>query len=450
MLKDSKMSEKVVYLESLGCNRNTVDSEIMLSLLEERGYKITQKPEEASIIIVNTCAFIDEAKEEAINTIFELSRYKKSDSKLIVTGCFPQLYHKEIIREMPEVDAVLGTGNLNAIIYALENQNQKRDFPAGRYINSEYREYINRKKLLTLPGYAYMKISEGCSRKCSFCLIPLIKGRLRSRKIENIVMEACLLEKMGTKELVLTSQDTLHYGQDLGMRRGLTTLVESLIRETDIEFIRLLYLSPTHELIENLDIFDNERVFPYFDIPIQHVSKKMLKNMNRIGDYDYFKDIINRIRERFHNAILRTTAIVGYPCETEDDFAQLMCFIKEMKFNHLGVFTFSPQRKTEAYNIKGRVNKNIALMRKMKLVELQKEISLRHLENNIGKVFPVIIEEKLSCNHLFFGRSYHFAPEVDGVFLVRSSKDIKPGSVVNVKVTRADYYDLHGVRIRDS
>jgi len=441
-----KEKDKLIYIESLGCNKNTVDSEVIVTILKSKGYKRTFNPSKASSIIVNTCTFIDEAKAEAINTIIELSQLKAPGSKLIVTGCFPQLYHKEIINEMPEVDAVLGVGDLSSIIEAA-GSDIRRDYPESRALKNTYKEYPFREEFLTFKGYAYVKIAEGCSKNCSFCLIPRIKGEQRSREIKNIVDEVNQLELRGIKEIILTSQDTLSYGRDIGYKNGLKDLVDSLIKNTNIKYIRLLYLRPDDELIKNLQIFDNERVIPYFDIPIQHISKMILKEMNRWGDIEYYKDIVSKIRKTIYNAILRTSIIVGFPGETEDDFKQLMQFILENQFDHIGVFTFSAQRETEAYKLKGGIKKKTALERKDKILEIQKDISKRRLEQNTGKVFDVLIEEKFKNNNLYFGRSYHFAPDVDGVFVVKSNRDINPGEVVKAKVSWTDYYDLHGVEI---
>lgn len=442
-----KEKDKLIYLKSLGCNKNTVDSEIILSLLKKEGYKITQNPEEASSIIVNTCAFIDDAKEEAIDTILELSNIRMADAKLIVAGCFSQLYSDEILQEISEVDAVTGIGNLEGVLDAVRNSSTEKDFPESRKISNTYKEYILRNKLLTLPGYAYLKIAEGCSKNCSFCLVPKIKGKIRSRALNKILEEAQILEKKGIYELILTSQDTLNYGRDLNLPNGLKTLIDCLLNNTDISFFRLLYLRPGYELLENLDIFENSRVLPYFDIPIQHVSKKILLSMNRSGDYAFYKQIINKIRDKVPEAILRTTVIVGYPGETEEDFDTLLHFVEEMQFNHLGVFIFSPQSETEAFKLKQSVAKKISERRKNILLETQLEISSRYMEGNIGKVFEVLIEEKFQHINLYIGRSYHFAPEVDGVFLVRSKKALKPGSMIKAKVTSADDYDLHGVAL---
>jgi len=438
--------EKLVYLESLGCNKNTVDSETILSLLKSKGYKKTFDPSLASIIIINTCAFINEAKEESINTILELSQFKSRGSKLIVTGCLPQLYHKSIIEEMQEVDAVLGVGDLSTIIKAIDSK-ERRDYPESRIIKDNYIEYPVRDEFLTFKGSVYIKIAEGCNRNCSFCLIPKIKGRQRSREIKNILNEVNQLELKGVKEIILTSQDTLSYGYDLGYRKGLQDLIHALIKNTDIRYIRLLYLRPDSELINNFEIFNNKRVVPYFDIPIQHVSETILNRMNRWGGCEYYKDILGKIRKNTKNSIIRTSIIVGFPGETEDDFEKLTGFIQENQFDHIGVFEFSAQKETEAYKLNNKVKKNIASKRKDKILEMQREISKNRLEKNIGKIYDVLIEENFENSDLYIGRSYHFAPEVDGVFVVESSFNHKAGQIIKAKVKWADYYDLHGVEV---
>jgi ribosomal protein S12 methylthiotransferase len=440
------MHGKAVFFLTLGCSRNTVDSETMIAILEEAGHKLVQRPGDADVLVVNTCAFIDEAKKEAIDAILELARYKKGSCRLIVTGCLVQLYSDEILSGIPEVDAVLGIGNLDLILDAVENQG-KRDFPQSRVIDQRYREYRGRRKPTTPHGFAYLKVSEGCSGACSFCLIPLIKGPMRSRSIDAVVKDASILCELGTKEIVLTSQDTLAYGRDLGLKNGIKTLVHALLERTDVELIRLLYLNPHHKLLEVIDLFENERVIPYFDIPVQHVSQKLLRGMQRWGSREYFSVLIEKIRDRLPHAVFRTTVIVGYPGERALDFNELLDFMGEVKFNHLGVFVFSPQSETGASKLKATVRRSTAERRKKIILDLQRNISGQLLRNEVGKVFRVLVEEGVGSEDLYFGRSYHFAPEVDGVFIVRSDRSIEPGTIVSAKVTRADDYDLHGSEV---
>lgn len=468
--------KRTVYLENLGCNKNTVDSEIILSLLREKGYRRTESIEEASFIIVNTCAFIDDAKQQTIDAILELSRYRRNGRKLIVAGCFSQLYSREIESELPEVDAIVGNGDLSCVVEAVERVEGVRDYPKSRVIPQTFREYTGRTELLTPPGYAYVKISDGCSRPCSFCLIPLIKGGLRSRRFEDILRDVGGLEGRGVKEIILTSQDTLSFGTDLGMKGGLESLIVELLVHTSIPFIRLLYLRPARELLETLEVFQDARLVPYFDIPVQHASTRILTSMKREGDSSCYREVIDRIRERVPNAVLRSTVIVGFPGEDDEDFQKLLEFVKDVQFQHLGVFVYSPQRGTEAYRLKGRVRKAVGEMRRREIMSVQQGISRNLLHGEIGKVFDVLIEEPFHgegesglsgvvvdaevdgenlsigisrgiSGGISIGRSLHFAPEVDGVFLVRSSDVLKPGIVVRAIVTGADDYDLHGIAL---
>jgi ribosomal protein S12 methylthiotransferase len=449
--------KKGVYLESLGCNKNTVDSEIILSLLRERGYIRTTNPEDASCIIVNTCAFIDDAKRESIDVILGLARYRKAGRRLIVTGCLSQLHPYEIEQELPEVDAIIGVGDLRYVVEAVERPGRSGDYSESRIIPERYREYAQREEFLTPSGYAYVKISEGCSRGCSFCLIPHIKGEHRSRRIEDIVKEVRGLEERGIKEIIITSQDTLSFGEDLGIKGGLRQLISRLIEKTSIPRIRLLYLRPAWELLDILEVFEDPRVLPYFDIPIQHASKKVLVSMKRSGDSSSYMKLIDSVRERLPDAVLRTTVMVGFPGEDEGDFRALLNFVKKAKFHHLGVFVFSPQKETEAYKLKGRVNRTTGERRKSEIMLVQQGISRDLLQREVGKVHDVLIDELLnpgvekgvSCESLYLGRSFHFAPEVDGFFLLRSSKPLKPGSIIRAKVTEAECYDLHGIAMND-
>jgi ribosomal protein S12 methylthiotransferase len=441
-------ADKTYYLESLGCNKNTVDSEILMTLLRERGFRRVEKPEKADRIIVNTCAFIDEAKKESIETILDLAHMKKPRARLVVTGCFPQIHADEIEAMMPEADVITGSANLSAVADAIESEGEKRDYPLTRIISKTHGSTARRTDFLSSAGFAYLKISEGCSRACSYCLIPVIKGRLRSRMVDEVADEARDLERRGVKELILVSQDTLGYGSDIGGRFSLKSLLARITAETSIPRIRLLYLRPGKALMSNLDLFESERVLPYFDIPIQHVSKSILRNMNREGDGHEFEEAIIRIRERFPNAVLRTTVMTGFPGEGETEFEELLSFIDRVKFNHLGVFVFSPQRGTEAFHLRDRVKTRIAEKRRDTLLARQKAISRSLLQGEIGKDFDVLIEEQIQDDERAFGRSYHFAPEVDGVFVVQSSRENHPGCIIRARVTRADDYDLHGIEMR--
>jgi ribosomal protein S12 methylthiotransferase len=439
---------KTFYLESLGCNKNTVDSEILLNLLEQRGFSRVDIPGKADHIIVNTCAFIDKAKQEAIDVIFYAAHHKKPKAQLIVTGCFPQLYSNEILDAIPEVDVVAGSANIKTVLGAIEKPSGKRDLPKSRQIPKTYTERTKRRDLLSPRGFAYIKIAEGCSRGCSFCLIPHIKGEMRSRKLQEIIEEAQNLEEIGVKEIIITSQDTLSYGYDIGLKEGLGELIHRLLQETGLKYIRLLYLRPGKELLKNLDIFQNSRVVPYFDIPIQHVSRGILKKMNREGDAASYENVVHTIRGCIEGAIIRTTVITGFPGEREVDFEELIEFISCIQFNHLGVFVFSPQKETEAAGLSDQIRSVVGESRKEKILSIQRSISRELLKREVGKYFDVLIEEKIKGSALYFGRSYHFAPEVDGLFVVKSPRNIEIGSVINAEVTGSDDYDLHGRETR--
>jgi ribosomal protein S12 methylthiotransferase len=438
---------KSYYIHSLGCNKNTADSEVLMSMLSERGFRRVDEPEDAERVIVNTCAFIDEAKQEAIDTIMGLSARIHEGAALIVTGCFPQLYADEIEEKIPEADIIAGSGDLVAVIDAIDSKTDQRDFPSTRVIPEHFSNTVMRTQFLSNRGYAYLKISEGCSRGCSFCLIPHIKGGLRSRSADEIILEAKHLEGLGIGELILTSQDTLSYGTDLSENRGLRFLIEHLLEETGIPFIRLLYLRPAKGLLRILDLFENNRVVPYFDIPVQHAAENVLKNMNREGNSLYYKKIIDEIRSRIPHAVLRTTLITGFPGEGKDEFEELLAFIKRIRFNHVGAFVFSPQSETRAYQLDERVKTRIAQQRREIILTHQKGISRELLHSEVGKTFDVLIEEKIENEKLYFGRSYHFTPEVDGLFVIESERTLKPGSIVRVKATSAEDYDLHGREI---
>ena len=442
------MKIRKTYIETLGCNKNTVDSEIISTLLRKKGIEITKNPEEADYIIVNTCGFIDEAKEESINTILTLAQFKDKEvlnsKKLFVTGCFSQLYYNDILKEIPEVDAVFGVGDFEPLVNAITNSYEKRFYDESFKITPYYMEYEIEGRDLSTTGFAYVKIAEGCNRKCSFCLIPKIKGSFRSRKMGSIIDEIKALQDMGIYEVILVSQDSLSYGSDIGLKNGLGKLIEEILKKTGIKWIRLLYLRPSNYILNLLGLFKDSRVLPYFDIPVQHSSSRVLKLMKRDGSREEYLKLVQNIRGEIPKAVLRTSVIVGFPGEDERVFEDLKEFIWEAKFNHLGIFTYSPQRGTEAYSLKNRVRKSIAQKRSEELYNLQSEISSELLNREVSNSYEVLIEEKIENEGIYFGRSYHFAPEVDGVFVLHYSKKIKVPALVKCIVKRAETYDLHG------
>ena len=435
---------KTYFIHSLGCNKNNVDSEILMTLLSERGYIRVEQPDKASRVIVNTCAFVDEAKQEAVESILALAASVKGNGSLVVTGCMPQLYAEEIKNNMPEVDVIAGSADMAALVDAIEAESGIKDFPATRSIPSVYENKTLRTEFLSSRGYAYAKISEGCNRTCSFCLIPRIKGGLRSRSVSEILLEAKHLEDQGIGELILTSQDTLSFGDDHGEKNGLRKLLEQLIDQTSIPFIRLLYLRPSEKILHLLDLFKNSRILPYFDIPVQHASDRVLKLMSREGNAAKYERLIENIRDSIPHAVFRTTLITGFPGEGKTEFEELTAFIDRIRFNHVGVFVYSPQRETRAFKLHGRTQINVGQKRKAELLAQQRIISRDLLQLEIGKSFNVLVEERVDKENIYFGRSYHFAPEVDGLFVVDSKQDLTPGSIVKVIAKSAEDYDLHG------
>lgn len=439
-----------VYLLSLGCSKNTVDSEIMLTLLQQAEFSRTDDPEKATHIIVNTCGFIDEAKEEAVDTILELSRVKESSSlqpRLIVTGCLAQGYAEELHREIPEIDAVMGNGDLRFIAEAARS-GFSGILQQSRHHAEQYHDYPLRGILLASPGSAYLKISEGCSSGCSFCLIPSLRGPLRSRKIEDILHEAQVLEEQGVRELIITSQDTLQYGVDVYGRPSLDRLLESLLKHTGLPWVRLLYLKPHSRIIDLLPLFGEPRLLPYFDVPVQHAAVEVLRSMGRSGTTGEYLKLFERIREDVPGAVLRTTVMVGFPGEGEPEFECLAAFVRKVRFNHLGVFTFSPQEGTPAFYLDGVPSGPTAQSRRSSIMQMQQEISRDLLSREKGRVFDVLIEEDTGDGSQCVGRSYHFAPDVDGVFVVNKCVHPAPGGLIQARVSSTGEYDLFGEEVQ--
>ena len=418
---------------SLGCSKNLVDSEILLARLKSAGVELTSDVDSADCIIINTCGFIEEAKRESIDTILEVA---DSGKRVLVMGCLVERYRKELEKELPEVERFFGTQSWDEILRHLG-------------LEPKYRSSF---RLLTTPkAYAYLKISEGCNRLCSFCAIPKIRGRHRSRPMEEIVSEARYLAQRGVKEINIVSQDTTFYGKDLYGEFKLVELLRELERVEGIEWIRLLYLYPTEvsgELIEYVK--DSEKVVPYFDIPIQHISTKVLRSMRRGYDERFVRELIETIRRDIPRAVLRTTLIVGFPTETEKDFAKLKGFIEEGHFHWLGVFTYSHEEDTPAFDLGDPVPQEVKEERRDQLMEIQREITKKKNEALLGKRLRVLVEgysEEFSF--VPKGRAYLQAPEVDGVVYIESEeRPLREGEMVDVEITQTADYDLAGV-IRD-
>ena len=442
------MKKPIIGFISLGCPKNQIDTEVMLRELVDAGYDITPEDIEADIIIVNTCGFIESAKQEAIDNILDVA-WLKQNRKLkgiICCGCLAERYREQIFEELPEVDAVVGTGSIHNIVKAVEAVSK-----GEKYLSCEPNEelVLGGERVVTTPEYtAYIKIAEGCDNRCSYCAIPSIRGRFRSRKIEDIVEEAKSLEELGVKELVIVAQDTSRYGLDIYGEYSLARLIQALTKETTIPWFRLLYCYPdkiTDELVT--EMATNDRVVKYIDLPIQHISDNMLKAMNRHGDGKCVRDTVKRLREKVPGIVIRTTAIVGFPGETEEDFTELCEYIKEAKFDRFGAFPYSREEDTPAYDLPDQIDEQIKQDRYDEIMALQLDIHEELNQKKIGKTVKVLCEGFDPVAETFFGRSEADAPEIDGKVYFSSKTKPKEGQFVNVKITDAIDYDLYGEMI---
>lgn len=422
---------------SLGCAKNLVDSEKIMGMLKEGGHEFVSKPSDAEAIIINTCGFIQSAKEEAINTILEMAEYKKKNcKKLIVCGCLAQRYKEDLEKEMPEVDRFIAIREYPQLHEILKEELQ---IPLHVYGKSER---LSSGK----PWTAYLKIAEGCSNRCTYCAIPLIRGENVSVPMEDLVEEAKDLASKGVKELVVIAQDTTKYGIDLYHRYALLELLEKLNEINGLHWIRILYMYPdeiSDELIEGMKKLD--KVLPYFDIPMQHSDARMLKLMNRRGDEHTVRQLIKKIRDTFEDATLRTTYIVGFPTESKQDFDKLCDFVKEIRWNKMGAFTYSIEEDTPAYDMEQTVSEEEKKERLDVLMSLQSEISYMNNRQLAGKTIEVLVEGKDGLSDKYVGRGRMHAPDdVDGIVVFTSMKYLELGSFVHVKVNDADEYDLYG------
>ena len=438
---------KKVYMVSLGCSKNLVDSEVMLGLLEKDGYVVTKGPEDANLLLVNTCGFIGSAVKEAIDEILELSRYKKDDpaKKLVVTGCLVQRYGTELEKELPEVDLFIGTNGFHTIVDQLYGK--KVPVPLAHSLEQTpfLMDSSMPRKVSTPPHRAYMKITEGCINRCSYCLIPDIRGKLRSRTISDLTTEARRLDAEGVKELTLVAQDLLAYGLDLEKRTNLIVLLKQLLAETNIPWIRLLYLHPARVNKELLLLMAaNTRLIPYLDIPFQHVSDHILRLMNRPYTQVKLIQLMETIRHILPLAALRTTMMVGFPGETEDDIAEMTDFLQKHHFDHLGVFAYANEEGCKAASLPDQIAEEIKEERLRKIMELQAGISFAALQKHVGAVEQVLVEGlSRESDLLLEGRTRYQAPDIDGcVYITRGT--VEPGALVDVTITEAHTYDLVG------
>ena len=440
-----------VGIISLGCAKNQVDSELMLGKLNERGFETVADAADADVIIVNTCAFIEPAREEAINTILEMAELKKERCRaLIVAGCLAQRYAAEIEAELPEVDAIVGINSVAEIADVVDRAlARKAEAPVTELSEVYSAEYINGPRVLSTPeGSAYLKIAEGCDNRCSFCAIPLIRGRMRSRRIEDIVAEAEKLAGEGVRELNVIAQDTTKYGRDLYGRPMLKELLEALDGVQGVEMIRLLYMYPdeiSDELIETMAGL--KKVARYIDLPLQHISDRLLKKMNRRGSSAQIREVIAKLKAAMPDAILRSSFIVGFPGETEADFEELMAFVEEFAFDRVGVFKYSPEEGTRAAAMPDQLPEEVKQDRYDRLYTLAQRISLERGQLRVGTTVPVITEGVSEDGIFYFGRSYGEAPDSDGKIYFTSEEPLAQGDMAEVEILIAEEYDLTGRRI---
>ena len=429
-----------IYFQTLGCAKNDVDTQVMEGILERNRYEIVSRPDEADAIFVNTCGFIDAAKEESIEWILKLAQYKKQGSlqKLYLTGCLAQRYPDELRKEIPEIDGILGPGYIKEIANYLKTEDTES---LTSTVSTDYAENVRR---IEANKTAYVKISEGCNNRCSYCIIPYLRGNNRSRKVEDITEEVKNLAAAGAEEIILVAQNTTDYGIDLYGRYSLDTLLKELTKIKEIKWIRLLYAYPDHFTDELIDLMaEDNNIIPYIDMPLQHSSDRVLKAMNRNSSKKEILSLIKKLRERIPQLVLRSTFIVGFPGESQEDFEDLLFFIEEVKFDRLGVFTYSKEENTKAYDMEGHLSDEIKKNRYNAIMTKQQEISRQKLADKLGETLEILIEEKLE-DDVYLGRSYMDAPDVDGLVYVRAKEPLKIGSFYSVLITESSEYDLQG------
>lgn len=431
---------------SLGCPKNQVDGEALLAKLKKAGYEIVNNIEDSDVMIVNTCGFIEQAKKEAIDTILEVAEYKNAGliSAIVVTGCLAERYQDEIIKEMPEVDAVLGIGANSDIVKTCDKALcgiVTTSFPNKCYLS------INDERIISTPSHwAYLKIAEGCDNRCSYCAIPGIRGGFRSRTIDSCVDEAKTLAESGVKELILIAQDTTKYGQDLYGKYSLDILLKELVKIDGIEWIRLFYCYPQRITDSLINVIANEeKVCNYIDIPLQHSDKTVLKNMNRVGDGDDYRALISKMRKAIPDLALRTTFMVGFPGETDEQFENLCKFTEDVKFDKMGCFTFSPEEDTPAYDMQNQIDDDVKVRRQEVLMNKQYSITEELNKQRIGRIYKVIIDT--FDGEKYVGRSYMDSPEIDSGIIFTSDNNLNIGDFVNVEITDYNGYDLIGEAI---
>ena len=437
------MKNKILFT-SLGCDKNLVDSEMMIGLLQDRGYEFTDDEQEADIVVINTCCFIGDAKEESIENILEMAELKKSGQlkALIVTGCLAQRYKEEVQKEIPEVDAILGITNINQIVDAIDEILQGKSENHINDINAPL--VYGQKRVVTTGGhFAYLKIAEGCDKHCTYCIIPKIRGDYRSVPKEVLLKEARELVASGVKELILVAQETTVYGVDLYGHKALPELLRELCAIEDLRWIRILYCYPeeiTEELIQVMK--EEPKICHYLDMPIQHASDAILSRMARRTSEAELREMVAKLRKEIPDICLRTTLISGFPGETQEDFEKLYRFVNEMEFDRLGVFCYSPEEDTPAATMPNQVPEEVKASRRDELMELQQAVAFEKAERKVGAKMEVLIEGFLPEDDVYVGRSYMDAPAIDGMVFVYSDRELQTGDMVMVEVTDSKEYDL--------
>lgn len=440
-----------VGLVSLGCDKNRIDAEIMLSILSKEGFNIVSDEKKADIIIINTCGFIESAKEESINTILEMAQNKESGKckSIIVTGCMAERYKEELINEMPEINAIIGTGSYKDICQIVK-RTLNGESNIVKMDDISYNLDYNDRVITTPSHYAYVKIAEGCDNNCSYCIIPKLRGKFRSRKIEDIVREITELSVRGVKEIILVAQDSTMYGIDLYKKKMLPELLKEIENIEGIRWIRLMYTYPeeiTKELVYTIK--NSEKICHYFDMPMQHINTNILKGMKRKGTREKIVEVLDMIRKEIPDAVIRTSLIVGFPGESEETFNELKTFLLEYKLDRVGVFTYSPEEGTGAAELEEQIENSVKERRKEILMEIQSKISYDKNKMLIDNVFDVIIDG-IAKNNQYYGRTYGDAPEIDQQVFINSNVTLKKGDIVKVKIKKSYMYDLVGDVVNES
>ena len=441
-----KMKNKKILFISLGCDKNLVDSEVMLGILSDRGFEMTDTEDDADIIIINTCCFINDAKEESINTILEMAEYKKTGpcKALIVTGCLAQRYKQEIVDEIPEVNAVIGTSKYDEIFDAVDQA-----LKGSHFLDVDDLDRLPSvpgKRILTTGGhYAHLKIAEGCDKHCTYCIIPKIRGNYRSVPMEQLLAEAASLAEQGVKELILVAQETTLYGVDLYGKKSLHILLKELAKIKGIRWIRILYCYPEEIYPELIETIKNEKkVCHYLDMPIQHASDAILKRMGRRTTKAQLKETVSLLRKEIPDIVLRTTLIAGFPGETQEQHEELMEFVDEMEFERLGVFAYSPEENTPAASMPDQIPEEIKEERRDAILELQQEIAFDKAADMVGRTLYAMIEGKVADEPAYVARTYADSPDIDGYVFVNTGEVLMSGDFVKVKITGSAEYDLIG------